>query len=150
MDKPPLLLVDPPMELGIFEKFLSVWVFLCMGIGIGLGKLIPSTIQILGNLSINQINLPIAVLIWLMIIPMLIRINLSEIYRVKTYWRGILITLGVNWIVKPFSMAFLGWIFLKHVFAAYLPSGEIDHYIAGLIILSAAPCTAMVFVWSFK
>lgn len=109
----------------------------------------PGTIQSLGNLSINQINVPIAILIWLMIIPMLIRVDLSEIHRVKTHWRGILITLGVNWIIKPFSMAFLGWIFLKHIFAAYLPSAEIDHYIAGLIILSAAPCTAMVFVWSY-
>lgn len=147
--KPPLLLVNPSMELGTFEKFLSVWVFLCMAIGIGLGQLIPTTIQILGNLSVNQINLPIAVLIWLMIIPMLIRIDLSEIHHVKTHWRGILITLGVNWVVKPFSMAFLGWFFLKHVFVAYVPSREIDHYIAGLIILSAAPCTAMVFVWSY-
>jgi len=147
--KPPLLLVDPPMELGTFEKFLSLWVFLCMAIGIGFGKLMPATIQILGKLSVNEINLPVAILIWLMIIPMLIRIDLSEIHHVKTHWRGILITLGVNWIVKPFSMAFLGWIFLKHIFAAYLPSGEIDHYIAGLIILSAAPCTAMVFVWSY-
>jgi ACR3 family arsenite transporter len=147
--KPPLLLVDPPMELGTFEKFLTVWVFLCMAIGIVLGKLMPATIQTLGNLSVHEINLPVAILIWLMIIPMLIRVDLSEIYHVKKHWRGILITLGVNWIVKPFSMAFLGWIFLKHVFAAYLPSGEIDHYIAGLIILSAAPCTAMVFVWSY-
>lgn len=137
------------MELGTFEKHLSIWVFLCMGIGIGLGKLMPATIQVLGNLSINQINLPIAVLIWLMIIPMLIRVDLSEIHHVKKHWRGIIITLGVNWIVKPFSMAFLGWIFLRHVFAVYLPAGEIDHYIAGLIILSAAPCTAMVFVWSY-
>ncbi len=147
--KPPLLLVNPPMELGTFEKFLSIWVFLCMAIGIGLGKLMPGIIQTLGNFSVNQINLPVAVLIWLMIIPMLVRVDLSEIHRVKKHWRGILITLGVNWIVKPFSMAFLGWIFLKHVFAVYLPGGEIDHYIAGLIILSAAPCTAMVFVWSY-
>lgn len=147
--KPPLLLVDPPMELGTFEKYLTVWVFLCMAIGIGFGKLMPATVQVLGNLSVNEINLPVAILIWLMIIPMLIRVDLSEIHHVKTHWRGILITLGVNWIVKPFSMAFLGWIFLKYVFAAYLPSGEIDHYIAGLIILAAAPCTAMVFVWSY-
>jgi ACR3 family arsenite transporter len=147
--KTPLLLVDPPMELGKFEKYLTIWVFLCMAIGIGFEKWMPATVKALGSLSVNEINLPVAILIWLMIIPMLIRIDLSEIYHVKTHWRGILITLGVNWIVKPFSMAFLGWIFLKHVFAAYLPSGEIDHYIAGLIILSAAPCTAMVFVWSY-
>ena len=147
--KPPILLVDPPMELGVFEKYLTVWVFVCMAIGIGFGKWMPAAVQTLGSLWINEINLPVAILIWLMIIPMLIRIDLSEIHHVKTHWRGILITLGVNWIVKPFSMAFLGWIFLKHVFAAYLPAGEIDHYIAGLIILSAAPCTAMVFVWSY-
>ena len=143
------LLVDSSMELGVFEKFLSIWVFLCMAIGIGLGKLMPGVIQFVGNLSINEINLPVAVLIWLMIIPMLIRIDLSEIHHVQTHWRGILITLAVNWVVKPFSMAFLGWFFLKYVFSSYLPSGEIDHYIAGLIILSAAPCTAMVFVWSY-
>ena len=147
--KPQPLLVYPSMELGTFEKFLSFWVFVCMGIGIVLGKLIPTTINTLGSLSIHQINLPIAVLIWLMIIPMLIRVDLFKIHHVKTHWRGITITLGINWLIKPFSMAFLGWIFLKHVFAAYLPSGEIDHYIAGLIILSAAPCTAMVFVWSY-
>lgn len=109
----------------------------------------PTTVQILGKLSVNEINLPIAILIWLMIIPMLIRIDLSDILHVKTHWRGILITLGVNWIVKPFSMAFFGWIFLKKLLSSYLPSEEIDHYIAGLIILSAAPCTAMVFVWSY-
>lgn len=147
--KPTLLVVNPKMELGIFEKYLSLWVFVCMAVGICFGKFAPAVIHYLGNLSIAEINIPIAVLIWLMIIPMLIRIDLSKIYHVKTHWRGILITLGVNWIVKPFSMAFLGWLFLKHIFSAYLPSGEIDHYIAGLIILSAAPCTAMVFVWSY-
>lgn len=140
---------NPPAKLGTFEKYLSLWVFACMGIGIGLGKIIPETIHSLGTLSVNQINLPVAILIWLMIIPMLIRVDLSELHHVKSHWRGILITVGVNWIVKPFSMALLGWFFLKHVFAAYLPIAEIDHYIAGLIILSAAPCTAMVFVWSY-
>jgi len=146
---PPPVLAEPPAKLGIFEKFLSIWVFVCMGIGIVLGELMPATIQFLGDLSINQINLPIAGLIWLMIIPMLIRVDLSELHHVKDHWRGMLITLAVNWIVKPFSMALLGWLFLQYIFAAYLPAGEIDHYIAGLIILSAAPCTAMVFVWSY-
>ncbi len=137
------------MELGFFEKYLTVWVFVCMGIGIALGKVIPNAIHFLGNLSIDQINLPIAILIWLMIIPMLIRIDFAEIHHVARHWRGIGITLGVNWLIKPFSMAFLGWIFIKHVFAVYLPADQIDQYIAGLIILSAAPCTAMVFVWSY-
>lgn len=147
--KPTLLVVNPKMELGLFEKYLTVWVFVCMAIGILLGKIVPGTIHFLGNLSIAEINLPIAVLIWLMIIPMLIRVDLSEIHHVKTHWRGILITLGINWIIKPFSMAFLAWLFLKHIFFNYLPSQEVNHYIAGLIILSAAPCTAMVFFWSY-
>lgn len=146
---PSPLLVDPPAELGTFEQYLSIWVFLCMGIGIGFGKLTPTLIQSLGSLSVNQINLPVGILIWIMIVPMLIRVDLSKLHHTKKHWRGMLITLGVNWIVKPFSMALLGWVFLKHIFAGYLPYQEIDHYIAGLIILSAAPCTAMVFVWSY-
>ncbi len=147
--KPNLLVVDPEMELGFFEKFLTLWVFLCMAVGIGLGKIAPGMIHVLGELTIAQINLPIAVLIWMMIIPMLIRVDLSEIHRVSKHWRGIFITLGINWLVKPFSMAFLGWLFIKHFFSNFLPAAEIDHYVAGLIILSAAPCTAMVFVWSY-
>lgn len=147
--KKPSLLVNAPMELGTFEKYLSIWVFLCMAVGVAIGKLMPTVIHALGNVSINEINLPVAILIWLMIIPMLMRVDLSEVHHVKKYWRGILITLGVNWIVKPFSMAFFAWLFLRHVFVSYLPQGEINNYIAGLIILSAAPCTAMVFVWSY-
>lgn len=149
MAKKAVLIVNPKVELGFFEKYLTIWVFLCMAVGIGFGKIAPSVIQVLGSLSIAQINLPIAVLIWLMIIPMLIRIDLSELHHVAEHWRGILITVGINWLVKPFSMALLGWIFIKHVFSAYLPADQIDQYIAGLIILSAAPCTAMVFVWSY-
>ncbi len=147
--KPSLLIVDPEMELGFFEKYLTVWVFLCMAAGIGLGKIAPSMIHFLGNLSVAQINFPIAVLIWMMIIPMLIRVDLSEIHHIAKHWKGICITLGINWLIKPFSMAFLGWLFIKHIFSTYLPAAEIDHYVAGLIILSAAPCTAMVFVWSY-
>lgn len=147
--KPNLLVVDPEMELGVFEKYLTVWVFLCMAVGIGLGKIAPNTIHFLGKLSIAQINFPIAVLIWMMIIPMLIRVDLSEIHHVSKHWKGICITLGINWLIKPFSMAFLGWLFIKHIFSNFLPSAEIDPYIAGLIILSAAPCTAMVFIWSY-
>ncbi len=134
--------------LGIFEQWLTLWVIFCMVVGIFCGKYIPNTIHTLGNLEIAQVNLPIAVLIWLMIIPMLIRIDLKEIVRVRQYWRGIIITLVINWLVKPFSMAFLGWIFIKNIFLPYLPADQVDNYMAGLIILAAAPCTAMVFVWS--
>ncbi len=144
-----MLVESPKLELGTFEKYLSLWVFVCMAVGIALGKLVPVAMHAIGSLAIAQINFPIAVLIWIMIIPMLIRVDLSKIHHVKRHWRGLLITVGINWIVKPFSMAFLGWLFLKHIFSAYLPQGEIDHYIAGLIILAAAPCTAMVFVWSY-
>lgn len=136
-------------KLGIFEKYLTVWVLVCMIVGIGFGKMIPTFIHALGNFTLAQVNIPVAVLIWLMIIPMLIRIDLSELHHVAKHWRGISITLGVNWLIKPFSMALFGWLFLKHIFSAYLPAHEIDHYIAGLIILAAAPCTAMVLVWSY-
>ncbi len=136
-------------HLNFFDRYLSLWVLLCMGAGIILGKYLPDFIHALGNLAIAQVNLPVGILIWVMIIPMLIRIDLGEIHHVKQYWRGTLITLFVNWLVKPFSMALLGWFFLKYLFSAWLPQAEIDHYIAGLIILAAAPCTAMVFVWSY-
>lgn len=136
-------------HLNFFDRYLSLWVLLCMGAGIILGKYLPDFIHALGNLTIAQVNLPVGILIWVMIIPMLIRIDLGEIHHVKQYWRGTLITLFVNWLVKPFSMALLGWFFLKYLFFAWLPQAEVDHYIAGLIILAAAPCTAMVFVWSY-
>ncbi len=136
-------------QLNFFDRYLSLWVLLCIGAGIILGKYFPTYIHALGNLEIAQVNLPVGILIWVMIIPMLIRIDLREIHHVKQYWRGTLITLIVNWLVKPFSMALLGWFFLKYLFSAWLPQAEIDHYIAGLIILAAAPCTAMVFVWSY-
>lgn len=135
--------------LGIFEKFLTVWVLICMIVGIGLGKAIPTLIHTIGHFSLAQVNIPIAFLIWLMIIPMLIRVDLREIKHVTKHWRGIWITLSINWLIKPFTMTFLGWLFLKHIFYNYLPVSQIDSYIAGLIILSAAPCTAMVFVWSY-
>lgn len=136
------------ISMGIFEKWLTLWVALCMILGVLSGRYIPNTIHALGNLEIAKVNLPIAILIWLMIIPMLIRINLKEIIHVKQYWRGIIITLVINWFIKPFSMALLGWIFIKNIFAPFLPADQIDNYMAGLIILAAAPCTAMVFVWS--
>lgn len=136
-------------HLNIFDRYLSLWVIICILTGITFGKILPELVQLLGNWEIAQVNLPVAILIWIMIIPMLIRIDLKEIHHVKEFWRGSLITLGINWLVKPFSMALLGWFFLKYLFAAWLPEPEINNYIAGLIILAAAPCTAMVFVWSY-
>ena len=136
-------------HLNFFDRYLSLWVILCMGAGIILGKYLPDFIHALGNLTIAHVNLPVGILIWVMIIPMLTRVDLGEIHHVKQYWRGTLITLFVNWLVKSFSMALLGWFFLKYLFSAWLPQAEVDHYIAGLIILAAAPCTAMVFVWSY-
>lgn len=140
---------NTPKRLNIFERYLTLWVVLCIIVGISIGKAFFSSIQILGKIEIAHVNLLVAILIWLMIIPMLLRIDLSELKHVRQYWRGIGITLFINWIVKPFSMAFLAWIFIKHVFPQWLPASELNHYIAGLIILSAAPCTAMVFVWSY-
>src|SRR3990167_2900351 len=135
--------------LGVFEKFLTIWVLICMVIGIALGKIAPVAVHAVGNFSLAQVNIPVAILIWMMIIPMLIRVDLGEIKHVTRHWRGIWITIGINWLVKPFTMTFLGWLFLRHIFSSYLPASQIDSYIAGLIILSAAPCTAMVFVWSY-
>ncbi len=136
-------------QLNFFDRYLTLWILLCIVAGIACGKYVPAVIHALGKLEIAQVNLPVGILIWIMIIPMLIRIDLRELHHVKQYWRGSLITLFINWLVKPFSMALLGWFFLKYLFAAWLPPTEIDQYIAGLIILAAAPCTAMVFVWSY-
>ena len=136
-------------NIGFFERWLTLWVLMCMIFGVTLGHFAPNTIHWLGAIEIAHVNLPVAILIWLMIIPMLMRVDLQEIMHVKTYWRGIAVTLVINWLVKPFSMAFLAWLFLKHFFNAWLPTHEIDQYIAGLIILATAPCTAMVFVWSY-
>ena len=137
-----------PQGIGFFERWLSVWVLLCMGLGIAAGQGLPGLFEALGRLEVAQVNLPVGVLIWVMIIPMLLRIDFAAMGQVRQHWRGIGVTLAVNWLVKPFSMALLAWIFLRHVFADYLPAGEIDGYVAGLILLAAAPCTAMVFVWS--
>ena len=134
--------------MSFFERYLSLWVALCMAAGVGLGQLFPSAFIALGSMEIAQVNLPVGLLIWLMIIPMLMKIDFGALHQVKEHWRGMGVTLFVNWAVKPFSMALLGWIFLRHVFAPYLPAEQIDSYIAGLILLAAAPCTAMVFVWS--
>lgn len=134
--------------LGLFERYLTIWVALCIIAGITLGSWFPAAFHGLGGISIAKVNLPVAVLIWLMIVPMLLRVDFGAIGTVATHWRAILVTLGVNWLVKPFSMALLGWFFIRWLFAAYLPAAQIDSYIAGLILLAAAPCTAMVFVWS--
>jgi len=134
--------------MSIFERYLTVWVFLCIVVGVALGQLIPAPFQWLGGLEIAHVNLPVGLLIWVMIIPMLLKIDFGVLHQVKKHWRGIGVTLFVNWGVKPFSMAFLGWLFIRHVFADYLPQDQLDSYIAGLILLAAAPCTAMVFVWS--
>ena len=134
--------------MSIFERYLTLWVALCMAAGIGLGRLVPVPFHFLGAADIANVNLPIALLIWLMIIPMLMKINFAALGEVKKHWRGISVTLIVNWAVKPFSMAALAWLFIGLLFRPLLPAAQIDSYIAGLILLAAAPCTAMVFVWS--
>jgi len=134
--------------MGLFERYLSLWVFLCIIAGIGLGHFFPSAFHSIGMIEVAQINLPVAVLVWLMIIPMLLKIDLKALKDVGQHWRGIGVTLFVNWGVKPFSMALLGWLFIGYLFRGWLPEEQIDSYIAGLILLAAAPCTAMVFVWS--
>ncbi|MFJ5383664.1 ACR3 family arsenite efflux transporter [Cupriavidus sp. CER94] len=134
--------------IGVFERYLTVWVALCIVAGILLGQWLPPVFQAIGDMAIAQVNLPVGVLIWIMIIPMLIKIDFGAMGQVAGHWRGIGVTLFVNWLVKPFSMALLGWIFVRHLFAGWLPVNQLDSYIAGLILLAAAPCTAMVFVWS--
>jgi len=134
--------------LGLFERWLSVWVLLCIAAGIALGQWFPEPFQMLGGIEVARVNIPVGVLIWVMIIPMLLRIDFAAMGQVRRHWRGIGVTLAINWLVKPFSMALLAWVFLRHVFAPYLPPDQVDSYVAGLILLAAAPCTAMVFVWS--
>src|ERR1700731_2503310 len=135
-------------SMGTFERFLTLWVALCIVAGVALGQATPGLFHVLGAATMAQVNLPVAVLVWLMIIPMLLKIALAALGEVRAHWRGIAVTVGVNWLVKPFSMALLGWLFIGTLFRPFLPAGQIDSYIAGLIILAAAPCTAMVFVWS--
>ena len=134
--------------MGIFERYLTLWVALCMAAGIGLGAVMPGAFSHLAAAEVANVNLPVAVLIWLMIIPMLLKIDFAAMGEVGQHWRGIGVTVFINWAIKPFSMALLGWIFIRHVFADYLPADQLDSYVAGLILLAAAPCTAMVFVWS--
>jgi ACR3 family arsenite transporter len=134
--------------LGTFERYLTLWVALCIIAGIVLGRLLPAPFQVLGRMTLAEVNIPVAVLIWLMIVPMLLKVDFGALHRVAEQWRGIAVTVGINWLIKPFSMALLGWLFIGWLFRPWLPAGQIDSYIAGLIILAAAPCTAMVFVWS--
>jgi ACR3 family arsenite transporter len=134
--------------LGVFERWLTLWVALCIAAGIGLGQAFPAPFQVLGRMEVARVNLPVGLLIWVMIIPMLLRIDFGALHQVAAPWRGIGVALFINWAVKPFSMALLAWLFIRHVFAAYLPYAQQDSYVAGLILLAAAPCTAMVFVWS--
>ena len=134
--------------MSTFERYLTVWVALCIVAGIALGHLMPGVFHAIGGVEVTQVNMPVAFLIWLMIIPMLAKVDFAAIGRVKEHWRGIGVTLFINWAVKPFSMAALGWFFIGWLFRPLLPAGQIDSYIAGLILLAAAPCTAMVFVWS--
>jgi len=135
-------------KIGAFERNLTWWVAGCISVGILLGKIAPDVFQAIGNLKLAEVNLPVAVLIWLMIIPMLLKIDFAAMGEVARHKNGIAVTLVINWLVKPFSMALLGWLFIRHLFAPMLPAEQIDSYIAGLILLAAAPCTAMVFVWS--
>ncbi len=141
-----------PKRLNFFERYLTVWVGLCMVAGLAVGKLAPALVHTLRGMEFgrgSQVNLPIAVLIWLMIIPMMMKVDFGAILNVRQKPRGLLVTLFVNWLVKPFSMALIGWLFFRHVFSAWISPTEADQYIAGVIILAAAPCTAMVFVWSY-
>ncbi|WP_295521645.1 ACR3 family arsenite efflux transporter [uncultured Stenotrophomonas sp.] len=134
--------------MRLFERHLTLWVVLCIAVGTLLGHFLPGTFAALASAEVAKVNLPVAVLIWLMIIPMLLKVDYGAMRQVQQHWKGIGVTLFINWAVKPFSMALLGWIFLRHIFAGWLPAGQTDSYIAGLILLAAAPCTAMVFVWS--
>ncbi len=138
----------PGAPIGFFERYLTVWVFLCIVAGIALGQLLPGVFRAIGGMEVAKVNVPVGLLIWVMIVPMLVKIDFGALHQVRDHWKGIGVTLFVNWAVKPFTMAALGWIFVRQVFSSYLPAGQLDSYIAGLILLAAAPCTAMVFVWS--
>src|SRR6201997_2372326 len=138
--------VAKPPSMGTFERYLTLWVALCIVAGVALGHAMPSLFHVIGAATVSQVNLPVAALVWLMIIPMLLKIDPAALGEVRAHWRGIAVTVGVNWLVKPFSMALLGWLFIGCLFRPLLPANQTDSYIAGLILLAAAPCTAMVFV----
>ncbi|HEY6896033.1 MAG TPA: ACR3 family arsenite efflux transporter [Rhodocyclaceae bacterium] len=137
-----------PAPMNFFERYLTLWVFLCILAGLVLGQAAPAAFQAVGRMEVARVNIPVGLLIWVMIVPMLVKVDFGALHEVRQHIRGIGVTLFVNWLVKPFSMAFLGWLFIRHLFAPMLPAEQIDSYIAGLILLAAAPCTAMVFVWS--
>ena len=134
--------------MSVFERYLTLWVFVCIVVGVIAGQVFPGAFQAIGRMEVAKVNLPVGLLIWVMIIPMLVKVDFTALHEVRQHVRGIGVTLFVNWLVKPFSMALLAWIFVRHLFAPWLPAEQIDSYIAGLILLAAAPCTAMVFVWS--
>ncbi|MBM3115922.1 ACR3 family arsenite efflux transporter [Jeongeupia naejangsanensis] len=134
--------------MGFFERYLTAWVLACIVVGIGLGQALPQLFKAIGAMEVARVNLPVGLLIWVMIIPMLLKIDFGALHQVRGHLKGIGVTLGVNWLVKPFSMALLGWLFVRVLFAQWLPADQLDSYVAGLILLAAAPCTAMVFVWS--
>lgn len=138
----------PAAAMNLFERYLTLWVALCIVLGVALGQWLPGVFQAVARLEVAQVNLPVGVLIWVMIIPMLVKVDFGALHEVRQHVRGIGVTLFVNWLVKPFSMALLGWLFVRQLFAPWLPAEQLDSYIAGLILLAAAPCTAMVFVWS--
>ena len=140
--------VAAPAPMSFFERYLTLWVAACIVVGVTLGHFFPGGFQAIGRIEIARVNLPVGLLIWVMIIPMLAKVDFSALHQVREHARGIGVTLFVNWLIKPFSMALLGWLFIRHLFASWLPADQIDSYIAGLILLAAAPCTAMVFVWS--
>lgn len=144
----PVHAVPPPPAIGFFERYLTVWVGLCIVVGIALGQWLPGLTRSISVMELAHVNLPVGLLIWVMIVPMLLKIDFAALGQVKSHARGIGVTLFINWAVKPFSMALLGWLFIRHLFAPLLPADQLDSYIAGLILLAAAPCTAMVFVWS--
>jgi ACR3 family arsenite transporter len=141
-------LAEARPAIGFFERWLTLWVFLCIVAGIALGQGVPAAFEVLGRLEIARVNVPVGLLIWVMIIPMLMKVDFRALHEVRRHWRGMAVTVGVNWAIKPFSMALLAWIFVRHAFAPWFPATQLDSYVAGLILLAAAPCTAMVFVWS--
>ena len=142
------MIKNDPAPMNTFERFLSVWVGLCIVAGVALGELFPDVFRAIGRWEFARVNIPVGLLIWVMIIPMLLKVDFGALHQVRHHWRGIGVTLFVNWAVKPFSMALLAWVFVRQLFAPYLPPAQLDSYVAGLILLAAAPCTAMVFVWS--
>jgi ACR3 family arsenite transporter len=148
MSAPAATAPPPARSMSLFERYLTVWVAITIVAGIVLGQVFPAPVQAVGGMEIARVNLPVGVLIWVMIIPMLLKIDFGALGQVRRHVRGIGVTLAVNWLVKPFSMAVLAWVFIRQLFAPWLPAEQIDSYIAGLILLAAAPCTAMVFVWS--